>query len=115
MNKNFNNQVYIIAEVGINHEGSVKKCSDMIKAASCGRPIIATDVPGCREIVHNGKNGILVPLKDSIALASAIKELINNSEKRRRMGINGRRLVVSEFSEKIVVSQTLKLYKKVLA
>ena len=43
------------------------------------------------------------------------KELINNSEKRRRMGINGRRLVVSEFSEKIVVSQTLKLYKKVLA
>ena len=87
----------------------------LLEAASCGRPIIATDVPGCREIVHNGKNGILVPLKDSIALASAIKELINNSEKRRRMGINGRRLVVSEFSEKIVVSQTLKLYKKVLA
>ncbi len=44
--------------------------------------IIATDVPGCREIVHDGENGILVPLKDSIALASAIKELINDSRKK---------------------------------
>ena len=86
----------------------------LLEAASCGKPIIATDVPGCREIVHDGENGILVPLKDSIALASAIKELIDNSEKRKSMGINGRRLVESEFSEDIVVTQTLMAYQELL-
>jgi len=87
----------------------------LLEAASCGKPIIATDVPGCREIVHNGENGILVPLKNSTALASAMKELINNPEKRKIMGINGRRLVENEFSEEIVVSQTLKVYQELLA
>jgi glycosyltransferase involved in cell wall biosynthesis len=87
----------------------------LLEAASCGRAIIATDVPGCREIVHDGENGILVPLKNSIALVSAIKELIDNPEKRKSMGINGRRLVESEFSEEIVVSQTLKVYQELLA
>jgi glycosyltransferase involved in cell wall biosynthesis len=86
----------------------------LLEAASCGRPIIATDVPGCREIVHDGENGILVPLKDSSSLASAIKELINNPEKRKSMGVNGRRLVESEFSEEIVVSQTLEVYQELL-
>ena len=86
----------------------------LLEAASCGRAIIATDVPGCREIVHNGENGILVQLKNANSLASAIKELINNSEKRKSMGINGRRLVESEFSEEIVVSQTLEVYQELL-
>lgn len=86
----------------------------LLEAASCSRPIIATDVPGCREIVHEGENGILVPLKDSSSLASAIKELINNPEKRKSMGINGRRLVENEFSEKIIVSQTLRVYQELL-
>jgi len=87
----------------------------LLEAASCGRAIIATDVPGCREIVDDGENGLLVPLKDSIALASAIKELINDSEKRKRMGINGRRLVENEFSEETIVFQTLKVYQELLA
>ena len=87
----------------------------LLEAASCSRPIIATDVPGCREIVHNGKNGILVPIKNSNSLTNAIKELIDNPEKRKSMGVNGRRLVESEFSEEIVVSQTLKVYQELLA
>jgi glycosyltransferase involved in cell wall biosynthesis len=87
----------------------------LLEAASCSRPIIATDVPGCREIVHNGKNGILVPLKNANALASAIKELINDSEKRKRMGKSGRKLVENEFSEEIVVNQTMKVYQELLA
>ena len=86
----------------------------LLEAASCGRPVIATNVPGCREIVHNGENGILVPLKDSSSLASAIKELINNPEKRKIMGNDGRKLVESEFSEEIVVSQTLEVYQELL-
>jgi glycosyltransferase involved in cell wall biosynthesis len=86
----------------------------LLEAASCGRVIIATDVPGCREIVHDGKNGILVPLKDSNSLVGAIKELINNPEKRKIMGKNGRRLVESKFSEDIVVTQTLMAYQELL-
>jgi len=87
----------------------------LLEAASCGRAIIATDVPGCREIVHNGENGILVPLKNANSLASAIKELLNKPEKRKIMGTNGRRLVENEFSEETVVSQTLKVYQELLA
>ena len=87
----------------------------LLEAASCGRPIIATDVPGCREIVRNGENGILVPPYEVESIADAIKDLVDNPEKRKSMGRNGRKLVESEFSEEIVVSQTLKLYKKILA
>ena len=87
----------------------------LLEAASCGRPIIATDVPGCREIVHNSENGILVPLRNANSLAGAIKELINNPKKRKIMGINGRRLVENEFSEEIVVNQTMKVYQELLA
>ena len=87
----------------------------LLEAASCGKPIIATDVPGCREIVHNGENGMLVPLKNANSLASAIKELINNPEKRKIMGTNGRRLVENEFSEETIVFQTLKVYQELLA
>ena len=87
----------------------------LLEAASCGRAIIATDVPGCREIVHDGESGILVPLKDSNFLASAIKELINNPGKRKSMGKNGRILVKREFSEEIVVNRTMKVYQELLA
>jgi len=87
----------------------------LLEAASCGRPVIATDVPGCREIVRNGENGILVPPYEVESIADAIKDLVDNPEKRKSMGRNGRKLVESEFSEEIVVSQTWKLYKKMLA
>jgi glycosyltransferase involved in cell wall biosynthesis len=86
----------------------------LLEAAACARPIIATDVPGCREIVHDGENGILVALKDSNSLANAIKELINNPEKRISMGKNSRKLVKEKFSEEIVVSQTLRVYQELL-
>ncbi len=87
----------------------------LLEAASCGRPIIASDVPGCREIVHNGKNGILVLLKDVNSLINAIRDLINNTDKRKIMGAEGREVVEKEFSEEIVGVQTLRLYKKMLA
>ena len=83
----------------------------LIEAASCGRPTIATDVPGCIEIVHNRINGLLVPIRDFISLANAIKELVDNPKKRQIMGEGGRRLVAAEFSEEIIVDQTFRLYK----
>jgi glycosyltransferase involved in cell wall biosynthesis len=86
----------------------------LIEAAACGRPIIATDVPGCREIVEHEKNGLLVPVKDPKALADAICRLINNPGLRSQMGQESRKLVEEEFAESVVVTQTLDLYQSML-
>ena len=86
----------------------------LLEAASCGRPIVATDVPGCREIVKHNENGFLVPPRDSIALADAILFLINNSEVRIKMGKRGREIVLNEFSEEIVTMQTMDIYKNLI-
>jgi glycosyltransferase involved in cell wall biosynthesis len=85
----------------------------LIEAAACGRAIIAADVPGCREVVQNGYNGLLVPVKDSTALAAALQRLIQNPEERFQMGKNGRQLAVDEFSTRRVVAETLSVYNKV--
>jgi len=86
----------------------------LIEAASCGRAIVATDVPGCREIVHHNKNGLLIPPHDSKSLADALKVLVEDAELRAKMGARGREIVETEFSEEIVVKQTMELYKKML-
>lgn len=86
----------------------------LIEAASCGRPIVATDVPGCREIVRHNENGLLVPPHDSKALAEAIKKLIKNPELRTIMGVRGPQIVEAEFSEEIVVRQTMAVYERLL-
>lgn len=86
----------------------------LIEAASCGRAIVATDVPGCREIVRHNENGLLVPPRDSKSLAEALKVLIKDPELRGKMGARGREIVETEFSEEIVVKQTMEVYKKLL-
>lgn len=83
----------------------------LIEAASCGRPIVATDAPGCREIVQDGTNGILVPVKDVGALVEAIRELLSSPDTRRSMGNAGRRLVTEKFSLGAVIEQTLAVYE----
>lgn len=82
----------------------------LLEAAACGLPLIATDAPGCREIVDNEVNGLLVPIKDSIALAKAIRRLCLESETRQRMGEASRTKVLSEFDERIVFKETLAVY-----
>ncbi len=84
----------------------------LLEAASCGRPIVATDVPGCREIVRGGDNGFLVPPYDAEALASSLEHLIVDHELRMRMGGRGREIVLNEFSEKKVVSETMAVYEQ---
>ena len=86
----------------------------LLEAASCGRPIVATDVTGCREIVRHNKNGLLVAPRDSSALARALKILIENPEMRKRMGRIGREIVAAEFSDEVIVKQTINLYRKLL-
>jgi glycosyltransferase involved in cell wall biosynthesis len=87
----------------------------LIEAAACGRPIVATDAPGCREIVRHGDNGLLVPVKDSAALADALRVMVQNPDVRLTMGRKGRELVVEEFSSERVISETLSVYRELLA
>ena len=70
----------------------------LIEAASCGRAIVTTDTPGCREIVRDGENGFLVPPHDAKALAQAIRRLIDNPSLREKMGGRGREIAIREFS-----------------
>ena len=93
------------------HEGLPKV---LLEAAACGRPIVTTDVPGCRDVVKDGANGLLVPVKDAVALASALSQLIESKDLRLRMGAAGRERVLKNFSEGIVINQTLRLYESVL-
>lgn len=86
----------------------------LLEAAACARPIVATDVPGCREIVRAGVNGLLVPARDPKSLAVAIQTLLQSGELRERFGRAGRAMVVNEFSEEIVVTKTMALYRELL-
>jgi len=87
----------------------------LLEAASMGLPLVSTDVPGCREIVKNNINGLLVPVKDSKSLAVAIEYLIDNPIERSRMGRAGREMVLNEFDEKIVIDDTIDVYREVLS
>jgi len=86
----------------------------LLEAASVGLPIVATDVPGCREVVINGENGYLVPPRNPEALADAIEKLLNDKTLRREMGGKGRALVEREFGIEKIVEETLSLYQRML-
>ncbi|HHJ80405.1 MAG TPA: glycosyltransferase, partial [Candidatus Tenderia electrophaga] len=86
----------------------------LLEAASKGRAIVTTDVPGCREVVRQGENGVLVPARDPEALAKAIENLIMNGELRESMGKRGRKIAEAEFSVDKVIDQTLALYQELL-
>jgi glycosyltransferase involved in cell wall biosynthesis len=86
----------------------------LLEAASVGRPIVTTDVPGCREVVREGENGYLVPPRDHVHLAEAIKLLIENPKERARMGVKSREIAVTEFPIEKVVERTLSVYDDLL-
>lgn len=86
----------------------------LIEAAASGRAIVTTDVPGCRDIVRQRINGILVPPRNAAALAEAIADMLKNPALRLQMANRGREIAVSEFSEDVVINQTLALYRELL-
>ena len=85
----------------------------LLEAAAIGRPIVTTDVPGCREVVKDGENGFLVPIKNSKKLSETIKKLINDPGLLAVMGKKGRLIAEREFSIEQVVDKTLELYSKI--
>lgn len=87
----------------------------LLEAAAFGRPIVATDVPGCREVVKDGINGLLVPARDGRALAAALGTLIRDRKTREKMGRKGREIALNEFSEEKVVAETMMVYQELLS
>lgn len=86
----------------------------LIEGAACGRALVASDVPGCREIVGHERNGLLVPPRDAASLAAALRRLLEDADTRQRMGRAGRELAQREFSLDHVISATLALYERLL-
>ena len=82
----------------------------LLEAAAAGRPIVASDVPGCREICREGQTGFLVPAHSIEPLAEKLAVLASDAELRQKMGAAARKAAEEEFSEAIVIEQTLALY-----
>lgn len=85
----------------------------LLEAAACGLPIVTSDAPGCREVVRDGVNGLLVPVRDTAALATALRKLIDDAALRRRMGEQSRLRAETEFGLETVIAQTLAVYREV--
>jgi glycosyltransferase involved in cell wall biosynthesis len=86
----------------------------LLEAAACSRPIVATDAPGCREIVRSGVNGLLVPPRDHPALVRAIEQLLDDPRLRATFGQAGRDIAVREFREELVIEQMMDVYRDLL-
>lgn len=87
----------------------------LIEAAACGRAIVTTDNPGCRDAVIEGKTGLTVPVRDSKKLAEALTQLIENTELRLSMGLKARKFAEQEFDVNSVVDKHLEIYSALLA
>ena len=86
----------------------------LVEAAACGRAVVTTDVPGCRDAITPGETGMTVPVKDPLALADAVQKLVENPALRERMGLAGRALAEKEFSIEKIIDQHLQIYREVL-
>lgn len=82
----------------------------LIEAAACGLPLVTTDVPGCREVVDDGINGLLVTVKQVDELCEAIEKLLDSADLRECMGRSAREKAISAFDERIVIQKTIETY-----
>jgi glycosyltransferase involved in cell wall biosynthesis len=85
----------------------------LIEAAACGRAVVTTDIPGCREIVRHGVNGLLVRPRDVEALNNALATLIGDPETRRAMGAAGRKIAEAEYGLALINRQSLAVIEAV--
>lgn len=86
----------------------------LIEAAAAGRPAVATDIPGCREAVQDGVNGILIPTRDAAATAEAVTTLVADRDLRLRMGAAARELALRNFTLEATVDQIVGIYTELL-
>lgn len=86
----------------------------LIEAAAVGRPIVTTNSIGCKDVVIDGYNGFLVPIKDSIVLAEKLAVLFDDQMLRRTMGVNSRKMAEKYFSIDTVIDEHLKIWNYLL-
>ncbi|MGJ5136699.1 glycosyltransferase family 4 protein [Bradyrhizobium oligotrophicum] len=84
----------------------------LLEAAACGRPLISTDAPGCREIAIHGQTGLSVPVEDAPALAQAMAQLATSPELRARYGAAARQMVEDKLSARIIGRSVVALYDR---
>jgi len=108
-------QLYGVAEVCI-YPSSVGEPFGltMLEALSSAKPMIVTDAGGMPEIIRDGINGYVIPVKDFESLASRITRLFTDDDLRRRFGYTGRQMVDSHYTKEIVTKNTIDVYKKEL-
>ncbi len=87
----------------------------LLEAAACGRGIVATDVPGCREVVVHDQTGLLTQPRDASGLADAVAALLEDRNLLERLGANARSLAAAEFSEERSVASTVAVYRELLS
>jgi len=102
---------HIVAFPSYYREGIPKS---LIEATAIGKPIVTTNSIGCKEAVIDGYNGFLIPIKDSVVLAERLKQLIEDSQLRKTMGLNSRKLAEKGFSIEVVIKQHLEIYNSLL-
>ena len=86
----------------------------LLEAAACGRAVVTTDVPGCRDAIEPGVSGVLVPVRNAAALADALKGLINDPARCQAMGNAGRALAERAFDVRQVVAAHLRIYQELI-
>ncbi|TPQ28502.1 glycosyltransferase family 4 protein [Methylomonas koyamae] len=85
------------------------------EAAACGRAVITTDVPGCRDAIETDVSGLLVPVRDAVALADAIRRLLADGGLRREMGRRGRQLAERRYAVAAIVDAHLAIYRELIS
>jgi glycosyltransferase involved in cell wall biosynthesis len=86
-----------------------------IEAMSCGTPVIASDIEGIRDIIENGKDGLLVPPNNPSALAGSVQHLLDNENVRTKLGKEGRKKVEREFSWRAIAEKLCGIYDEILS
>jgi glycosyltransferase involved in cell wall biosynthesis len=106
--------LYAIADVVVlpSHREGLPRT--LIEAGAMAKPLIATDAPGCREVVVHNKTGLLVPLKDVRALADAMQRLSTDTVLCQKLGAGARDHVLKNFEQNSVITQTLDVYRELL-
>lgn len=88
----------------------------MLEGMAMGKPLVASDVPGCRDTIDHGVNGYLVIVQDAVSLAAGMEKIINStSEALDEMGRQGRRIALERFAEPVIVSRYLELLERIRA
>lgn len=86
----------------------------LLEAAACGRAVVTTDVPGCRDAIDPGVTGLLVPVRNATALAETVNGLINDPARCQAMGNAGRALAERSFDVRQVVAKHLRIYQELI-